>query len=576
MGARVSFKGLTVRTSLVLVLAFFMVMLLASAALGVYSLRENSSTLNAMLRNQDANEALAASIDHFKNVQVAMGLGVEAVLTKQAQEKKAKEDPSAAAAEIGEEVPPVQTFVDRGKKEFAESQKYFDKFRKLSTGETGIVYNTVLNSYESLMRGGVEPLFDFLRKGDIEGYNAFKDSTGEYMLGDLYTAVAAFDKYHSGLIDQVRNADSRHYELAIKVVVAGLILSFLICILAYVFLGRVVLRPLQLAGLHFDRIANGDLTQRVELRSRNEIGVLYENLKRMQEGLTRTVTAVREGVQEIDVGAREIFVGNTDLSSRTEQQAASLQETAASMEQLASTVRQNTDNALQADGLAKEASNVAHRGGDAVSAVVGTMEAITSSSSKIAEIVSVIDGIAFQTNILALNAAVEAARAGEQGKGFAVVAGEVRSLAQRSAQAAKEIKVLIEESLDTIRSGARQADEAGKIMSEVVQSVHGVTTIMSEISSASHEQAQGIDQVNQAVTQMDAVVQQNASLVQQAAAAAGSLQEQATRLTEAVAVFKINASEIIDVGAPQLQRSESDGEAYDDDPRMSLQLASQS
>lgn len=575
MGARVSFKGLRVRTSLGLVLVFFLVMLLAGAALGVYSLREEASTLATVLRNQSANAALVASIDHFKNVQVAMGLGVEAVLTKQLHEKEAKDDPSAAAADIGDQAPPVQTFVDRGKKEYAESQKYYDEFRKLSSGETGIVYNTVLNAYESLMRGGVKPLFDFLQKGDIEGYNAFKDSTGEYMQGDLYTAVAAFNKYHSGQIDQVRDAGAEHYELIIRVVAGGLAVSLLICVLAFIFLGRVVLRPLHLAGLHLDRIASGDLTQRIELKSRNEIGVLYEDLKRMQEGLTRTVTTVREGVQEIDVGAREIFMGNTDLSSRTEQQAASLQETAASMEQLASTVRQNTDNALQADGLAKEASNVAHRGGDAVSAVVGTMEAITSSSGKIAEIVSVIDGIAFQTNILALNAAVEAARAGEQGKGFAVVAGEVRSLAQRSAQAAKEIKVLIEESLDTIRSGARQADEAGKIMGEVVQSVHGVTTIMSEISSASNEQAQGIDQVNQAVAQMDAVVQQNASLVQQAAAAAGSLQEQATRLTEAVAVFKINASEIIDVATPQLQQSESRGEAYGDDSRTSLQLASQ-
>src|SRR5690554_6767768 len=266
----------------------------------------------------------------------------------------------------------------------------------------------------------------------------------------------------------------------------------------------------------------------------------------MQDSLTRTVSTVRQGVEEINTGSREIYAGNTDLSSRTEQQAAALQETAASMGQLASTVRQNTDNAIEADRLAKGASSVAVRGGEAVTAVVGTMNELSDSSRQMSDIVSVIDGIAFQTNILALNAAVEAARAGEQGKGFAVVAGEVRSLAQRSAQAAKEIKHLIDESLAKVEAGARQARQAGEVMTEVVGSVEGVTTIMSEISSASHEQSEGIEQVNRAVLEMDGVTQQNAALVQEAAVAAGSLQDQAARLAEAVAVFKINASEVID------------------------------
>src|SRR5690606_17573523 len=257
-----------------------------------------------------------------------------------------------------------------------------------------------------------------------------------------------------------------------------------------------------------------------------------------------------QGVEEINLGSREIFVGNTDLSSRTEQQAASLQQTAASMEELAGTVKQNTDNALQADRLAKEATQVAQRGGQAVAQVVGTMDEITTSSGKISEIVGVIDGIAFQTNILALNASVEAARAGEQGKGFAVVAGEVRSLAQRSAQAAKEIKTLIEDSLETVQSGSRQATQAGTVMREVVASIEGVTTIMGEIASASNEQLDGIEQVNQAVAQMDIVVQQNAALVEEAAAAAGSLQDQAGHLTEAVSVFKVGGAEVIDVPLP--------------------------
>jgi len=320
----------------------------------------------------------------------------------------------------------------------------------------------------------------------------------------------------------------------------------------WVFISRTVLRPLREAGDHFEKIAAGDFTGRIDVRSNNEIGHLFSAVKRMQESLTRTVASVRRGVDEINVGSREISAGNADLSSRTEQQAASLEETAASMEELASTVKQNADNARQANQLAASASDVAERGGSAVSEVVSTMEGISASSRKISEIVSVIDGIAFQTNILALNAAVEAARAGEQGKGFAVVAGEVRSLAQRSAQAAKEIKGLIEDSVAKVGAGSQQVERAGATMQEIVASVKRVTDIMGEISAASEEQSSGIDQVNRAVSQMDEVTQQNAALVEEAAAAAGSLQEQAQRLAEAVAVFKINAGEVIEVPARQL------------------------
>ena len=286
---------------------------------------------------------------------------------------------------------------------------------------------------------------------------------------------------------------------------------------AFLFMNRVILRPLRSVGESFDKIAAGDLTTRVEVNSTNEIGQLFAAVKRMQESLTRTVSAVRRGVDEINVGSREISAGNTDLSSRTEEQAASLEETAASMEQLASTVKQNADNARQANQLAASASDVAERGGSAVSEVVTTMQAISASSRKISEIVSVIDGIAFQTNILALNAAVEAARAGEQGKGFAVVAGEVRSLAQRSAQAAKEIKGLIEDSVGKVGAGSQQVERAGATMQEIVASVKRVTDIMGEISAASEEQSSGIDQVNRAVSQMDEVTQQNAALVEEAA-----------------------------------------------------------
>ena len=270
-----------------------------------------------------------------------------------------------------------------------------------------------------------------------------------------------------------------------------LAIALVLALGCWVFINRTVLRPLHQAGDHFDKIASGDFTGRIEVRSTNEIGQLFGAIKRMQESLTRTVAMVRRGVDEINVGSREISAGNTDLSSRTEQQAASLEETAASMEQLASTVKQNADNARQANQLAASASDVAERGGSAVAEVVSTMQGISASSRKISEIVSVIDGIAFQTNILALNAAVEAARAGEQGKGFAVVAGEVRSLAQRSAQAAKEIKGLIEDSVTKVGAGSQQVERAGATMQEIVASVKRVTDIMGEISAASEEQSSG-------------------------------------------------------------------------------------
>lgn len=329
-------------------------------------------------------------------------------------------------------------------------------------------------------------------------------------------------------------------------------IAMLLSLLSWAFIRRGLLRPLNEAGRHFDRIASGDLTGRVDVRSKNEIGTLFDALKRMQEGLTRTVSAVRHGVEEINVGAAEIAAGNTNLSSRTEEQAASLEETAATMEELASTVKQNADNATQANTLAAVSMEVAQRGGKSVGQVVETMKGISESSRRIAEIVAVIDSIAFQTNILALNAAVEAARAGEQGKGFAVVASEVRNLAQRAAQAAKEIKVLIESSVDTVTAGSAQVASAGQTMQEIVTSVQRVADIMAEISAASTEQASGIDQVSLAISQMDEVTQQNAALVEQAAAAAAAMEEQARHLAEATSVFKTQTGQVIEATPVQL------------------------
>jgi len=321
-------------------------------------------------------------------------------------------------------------------------------------------------------------------------------------------------------------------------------------------LTRSITRPLASAVDLAEQVAAGDLTADIQAASRCEVGSLMAALGTMTENLRKTVTEVRAGTETIVTASQQIASGNLDLSSRTEQQAGSLEETASSMEELTGTVRQNADNARQANILAKNASQIAAHGGDVVSQVVATMASINESSRKIGDIIAVIDGIAFQTNILALNAAVEAARAGEQGRGFAVVASEVRNLAQRSAGAAKEIRALITDSVAKVDAGGRLVDDAGATMHEIVQGIERVTDIMSEIASASAEQTVGIEQVNEAITQMDGVTQQNAALVEEAAAAAGSLQEQAATLARLVSVFKVG-----DQGAARAAHRPSGGRA---------------
>jgi methyl-accepting chemotaxis protein len=295
--------------------------------------------------------------------------------------------------------------------------------------------------------------------------------------------------------------------------------------------------PAAVAGVA-TRIADGDLTVDVDLRHNDQRSVLYA-MKSMRDSLGGIVGQVRSGTDTIATASAQIASGTQDLSARTEQQAGALEETASSMEELTSTVKANAEHARQANELARSASSVAQKGGSMVDDVIGTMGAINESSSKMADIIGVIDGIAFQTNILALNAAVEAARAGEQGRGFAVVASEVRTLAQRSATAAKEIKQLIDESVSKVGAGARQVDEAGVTMREIVASIQRVTDIMADIQAASHEQTTGIEQINQAIVQMDQVTQQNAALVEESAAASEALQEQARKLSELVSTFRL-------------------------------------
>ena len=317
-------------------------------------------------------------------------------------------------------------------------------------------------------------------------------------------------------------------------ILLGVVLSFM--------LTRSVTRPLENAVKIARTIASGDLNAKIEVTSNDEVGQLLEAMQLMNNSLQNVIWHVRQGIDTFASASKEIASGNMDLSSRTEQQASSLEETASSMEELTSTVRQNADNARQANQLAMTASDVAVKSGAVVAQVVDTMHSIHESSKKISDIISVIDGIAFQTNILALNAAVEAARAGEQGRGFAVVATEVRSLAQRSAGAAREIKALIDDSVGKIEVGNKLVDQAGATMDDVVTSVKRVNDIMAEITEASREQTDGIEQVNQAITQMDTVTQQNAALVEQSAAAAEALQGQAASLADTVSVFKVKTA----------------------------------
>ena len=365
--------------------------------------------------------------------------------------------------------------------------------------------------------------------------------------------VPALDAY----VDSVKDVLA-HYENEVKLADESIAadyqsgrMTMIIGALVAILLGAIIAwrltsgitRPLKEALVLAESVADGDLTARSSLPpTQDEAGLLLSALTSMQENLARTVSQIRMGTDTIATASSEIASGNLDLSSRTEQQASSLEETASSMEELTSTVKQNADNSRQANQLAVAASAVAVKGGAVVSQVVDTMGAINSSAKKIVDIIGVIDGIAFQTNILALNAAVEAARAGEQGRGFAVVATEVRNLAQRSAAAAKEIKALIGDSVEKVDAGSKLVAEAGTTMEEIVDGVKRVADIMAEITAASQEQSDGIEQVNQAVSQMDQVTQQNAALVEEAAAAAESLQDQAKTLAQAVSVFRVDAS----------------------------------
>ncbi|MFL9877093.1 methyl-accepting chemotaxis protein [Herbaspirillum rhizosphaerae] len=413
------------------------------------------------------------------------------------------------------------------------------KIEEINTAPQEVALLAEINKTRDIYQVARNDIFKLKKAGDLD---AVKKMTAEKFT-PLYTsytgAVAKFRDLQRQEITNSAEAVGNYYSSSRNMlIILGVVELVLGGVLAWL-LTVSITRPLTQAVGIAETVASGDLSSTIVSSGKDETGQLLTALKTMNDNLLNIVSQVRVGTDTISTASSEIASGNLDLSSRTEQQAGSLEETASAMEELTSTVKQNADNARQANQLAVSASEVAIQGGTVVGQVVDTMGSINDSSRKIVDIISVIDGIAFQTNILALNAAVEAARAGEQGRGFAVVASEVRSLAQRSSAAAKEIKTLIDDSVSKVDVGSKLVVQAGETMSEVVASVKRVTDIVGEISSASQEQSAGINEVGQAITLMDEATQQNAALVEQAAAAAQSLQDQAGRLAQVVSIFKL-------------------------------------
>ena len=439
-----------------------------------------------------------------------------------------------------------------------EHQKQFEQEMAVSSARATEIQNAIgkseLNAEEQALYQEVlstRKAYTDVRKDVFKAKNAGDLELGKRLYeGDMASKrdiyLASLNKLavlETRLLDEAAAQIRSRYENGRLLLISLGAVAILLGIACAYWITRSITRPITRAVEVAEAVSAGDLTSHIVVDSRDETGQLMHALKNMNDKLVSIVGQVRVGTESISTASSEIAAGNLDLSSRTEEQASSLEETASSMEELTSTVKRNADNARSANQLAIDASQIASKGGVVVSEVVSTMGSINDSSRKIVDIISVIDAIAFQTNILALNAAVEAARAGEQGRGFAVVASEVRNLAQRSSAAAKEIKGLIDDSVQKVEAGSQLVDKAGRTMDEIVQSISHVTQIMNQITDASDEQRTGIEQVNQAIGQMDQVTQQNAALVEEAAAAAESMQEQAAKLADVVGVFKLDATQ---------------------------------
>lgn len=512
-------RNLSIHAAVITALVCFVALILVIAGMAVVADRNSQSNLTTLSNISDAQLNEINRADSLLNqAMLAMETASNYLMVGQTQQSNAQ------VAIAGDRI--------------ARAEERFERFAAVSLSPQGKALGDALTADFRTVLGLVKQQHETFEYMDLTSFNNLRDELVE-PLSNLATSMTAFVEYGFQRVDAIRTDAAAQGNLFTMINAGVVIFAMLMTLVIYLGLRRTVISPLGNAVERLDAIAEADLTKPLPEAGKNEIGRLFSAMATMQQNLTNIVSRVREGSNEIHHGTREIASGNADLSSRTEQQAASIQETAASMEEMTATVKQNADNARQASTLAADASTTAERGGEVVAQVVQTMHGISTSSKKVADITSVIDSIAFQTNILALNASVEAARAGEQGRGFAVVAGEVRNLASRSADAAKEIKTLIDVSVTQIQQGSTLVEQAGTTMSDVVTAVRRVTDIMDEISAASQEQSDGIEQVSQAVGQMDQVTQQNAALVQEASAAAASLEEQANRLEQAVAVFKL-------------------------------------
>lgn len=525
------FNRIRISTTLFLILILCGILQIGSNGMSFWAFRDDLQRLNQVEQSNQQRAALAQT--RAVMLQASTALNKAGTLTA-----------------LSYPADDIKTLMTTARASLTQSTTLFKSFMAMTAGNEHV-------------RGLKETEKSFARwHNDLEHQATWLESNqlSDFLTAPVQGSQNAFDVNFEAWqleINHVLEAASaqsqRNYQISALVFISMIIVAAIYISSALWWTRKMIVQPLAIIGSHFDSIAAGNLARPIAVYGRNEITAIFASLKTMQQALRGTVSDVRKGSQEMHIGIAEIVAGNNDLSSRTEQHAASLAQTAASMEQLTATVGQNADNARQASELAKNAATTAQAGGVQVSTMTHTMQEIATSSQKIGDIISVIDGIAFQTNILALNAAVEAARAGEQGRGFAVVAGEVRNLASRSAQAAKEIKGLIEESVNRVQQGSKLVNNAAATMIDIVSSVTRVNDIMGEIASASEEQQRGIEQVAQAVSQMDQVTQQNASLVEEAAVATEQLANQADHLSSRVAVFTLEEHEVARHESVQLQ-----------------------
>ena len=526
-------SNITIKLRLIVTMTVLGLLIAILGGMSIISLKSANNTLKEVYSNQ------LASTQAIGESQISLG---------RARFTMDRSVLHPEAADAKDTIVRAEQFIDA-------SNKSWKIYLGLSQSpEEKILSDDMDKKRSDYINNGLLAMGKALQEGKAEQADALMMKGLSPLYRTLDTAAEKLTQFQvSSAASMYADSQSR-YATQVAMAIGGLVIGLLLIVISSILLLRAIFRPLDQALRHFDAISDGNLANDIVIERQDEMGALLAGLKQMQDRLSTTVRGVRDGSGAIATASNEIASGNLDLSSRTEQQASSLEETASSLEELTSTVKQNSDNARQANQLAVSASDVAVKGGALVAQVVATRGTISDSSKQIADIIGVIDGIAFQTNILALNAAVEAARAGEQGRGFAVVATEVRNLAHRSASAAKDIKQLIEASVQNVGTGSDLVTQTGTTMDEIVSSIRRVTDIMGEISAAGREQELGINQINQAVAEMDTVTQQNAALVEEAAAASESMQEQAAALAEMVSRFKLDANHSAPTAQPVLRK----------------------